>query len=335
MKIIIPMAGRGTRLRPHTLTTPKPLIPVAGKPIIERLVEDLASSYSGPIEEIAYVVGDFGADVEKELTAIAERLGARARIYQQEKALGVGHAIACAAESLQGKCIIAFADTLFKADFRFDDNEDGVIWTQKVTNPASFGVVKLDTAGYITEMVEKPSEFVSDLAIVGIYYFKKGEALRDALQHIIEHDIREKNEYQLTTALEILKNKGAKFKTGEIEEWLDCGTKENILHSNARMLEIHRHHNMVSPLATIENSVLVSPCFVGDKAVIRNSVVGPHVSVGHRSIVESTVVSNSIIQNDAHIQNAVLDQSMVGNSSRYEGSKYALDLGDFSNFSKR
>jgi glucose-1-phosphate thymidylyltransferase len=335
MKIIIPMAGRGTRLRPHTLTTPKPLIPVAGKPIIERLVEDLASSYSNAIEEIAYVVGDFGADVEKELVGIAEGLGARARIYQQEKALGVGHAIACAAESLEGKCIIAFADTLFKADFRFDDNEDGVIWTQKVANPESFGVVKLDSAGYITEMVEKPSAFVSDLAIVGIYYFKKGEALRDALRHIIGHDIREKNEYQLTTALEKLKNEGAKFKTGEIEEWLDCGTKENILHSNARMLEIHRNSGLISPLATIENSVLVSPCFVGDQAVIRNSVIGPHVSVGHRSIVESTVISNSIIQNDAHIQNAVLDQSMVGNSSRYEGSKYALDLGDFSNFSKR
>ena len=329
------MAGRGTRLRPHTLTVPKPLIPVAGKPIIQRLVEDLASSYTGPIEEIAYIVGDFGAEVEKELISIAEKLGARARLYQQDKALGVGHAIACASESLEGKCIVAFADTLFKADFRFDDQEDGVIWTQKVEDPSSFGVVKLDAAGYITEMVEKPTEFVSDLAIVGIYYFKEGEKLRDALQHIIQNNIREKNEFQLTTALERLKNQGVKFRTGEIEEWLDCGTKENILHSNARMLEFHRATGMTDHSAIIENSVIVHPCFIGENAVIRNSVIGPHVSVGHHSKVESTIISNSIVQNHAHIKNAVLDSSMVGNSSRYEGSKYALDLGDFSNFSKR
>ena len=170
MKIIIPMAGRGTRLRPHTLTVPKPLIPVAGKPIIQRLVEDLASSYSGAIEEIAYIVGDFGPDVEKELVRIAEELGAKGKIYHQEKALGVGHAIACAADSLNGKCMIAFADTLFKADFSFDNEEDGVIWTQKVNDPSAFGVVKLNEAGYITEFVEKPKDFVSDLAIVGIYY---------------------------------------------------------------------------------------------------------------------------------------------------------------------
>lgn len=329
------MAGRGTRLRPHTLTVPKPLIPVAGKPIIQRLVEDLARSYQGPIEEIAYIVGDFGPEVEHELVTIAEKLGARARLYQQDKALGVGHAIACAAESLEGKCIVAFADTLFKADFRFDDREDGVIWTQKVSDPSSFGVVKLDAEGYISEMVEKPAVFVSDLAIVGIYYFKEGEKLRDSLRYIIQHDIREKNEFQLTTALERLKNQGVKFRTGEIDEWLDCGTKENILHSNARMLELYRTVNLLSEHAIVENSVIVEPCFIGENAVIRNSVVGPHVSVGHHSTLESTIISNSIVQNFAKIKNAVLDSSLIGNSSRYEGSKYALDLGDFSNFSKR
>jgi len=335
MKIIIPMAGRGTRLRPHTLTVPKPLIPVAGKPIIQRLVEDLASAYAGEIEEIAYVVGDFGPEVEQELINIAQKVGASARLYQQDKALGVGHAIACASKSLSGKCIIAFADTLFKADFRFDDREEGVIWTQKVADPTSFGVVKLNADGYISEMVEKPSEFVSDLAIVGIYYFRETEKLRDALHHIIKEDIREKNEYQLTTALEMLRHGGMQFRTGEIEEWLDCGTKENILHSNARMLTFHQDQEMLSKTAVVENSVIVPPCFIGEGAIIRNSVVGPYVSVGHHSSVESTVISNSIVQNQAEIKNAVLDSSMIGNSSRYEGSKYALDLGDFSNFSKR
>jgi len=335
MKIIIPMAGRGTRLRPHTLTVPKPLIPVAGKPIIQRLVEDLASAYGGKIEEIAYIVGDFGAEVERELVAIAAALGAKGKIYRQDKALGVGHAIHCAWKSLNGKCMIAFADTLFKADFKFDTDEEGFIWVQKVKDPTSFGVVKLDAEGYVTEFVEKPTTFVSDLAIVGIYYFREGEKLRAALHHIITNDIREKNEFQLTTALELLKQEGIRFRTGEIEEWLDCGNKEAILHSNARMLEFHRNNGLIAKNAIVENSVIVHPCFIGENAVIRNTVLGPFVSVGHNSTVENTVITNSIIQNKSQIKNAVLDSSMVGNSSRYVGSRDELNLGDFSNFSKR
>lgn len=335
MKILIPMAGRGTRLRPHTLTVPKPLIPVAGKPIIQQLVESLTAAYDGQIEEIAYVVGDFGAEVERELVNIAEKLGAKGRIYRQMKALGVGHAIHCAAESLSGNCMIAFADTLFKADFRFDVQEEGIIWVQKVDDPASFGVVKLDGDGYITDFVEKPATYVSDLAIVGIYYFREAERLRDALAHIIKHNIKEKNEYQLTTALERLKNEGVKFGTGHIEEWLDCGNKDAILYSNERMLEFHRHNGLVSPQALIENSVIVPPCYIGPQAVIRNSVVGPHVSVGDQSVVESAIVTNSILQNRAHIKNALLDSSMIGNSSIFSGSKDELNLGDFSRFSRR
>lgn len=335
MKIIIPMAGRGTRLRPHTLTVPKPLIPVAGKPIIQRLVETLAWSYGDKVEEIAYVVGDFGPDAENALIRIAENLGAKASIYVQEKALGAGHAIHCAAASLSGKCIVAMADTLFKAEFNFDTEEDGVIWTHYLDDPSAFGVVKLDEKGYIKEFHEKPKEFVSHEAIVGIYYFKEGSLLRDALQHVIEAGIREKNEFQITTALELLKNQGLKYKTAPVEEWLDCGSKENILHSNARMLDIYQNEQLVAPSARLINTVVIPPCFIGENAVVENSVLGPYVSVGSNSSVESAVISNSIIQNESDIKNAVLDSSMVGNSSRYIGTKYELDLGDFSNFSKR
>lgn len=335
MNIIIPMAGKGTRLRPHTLTVPKPLIPVAGKPIIQRLVEDLAGAYNGPIDEIAFIIGDFGPEIERELIAIAEGLGAKGKIYHQEKALGVGHAIYCAGESLNGPCMIAFADTLFKADFAFDSSADGMIWVQQVKDPSAFGVVKLNAEGYITELVEKPSVFVSNLAIVGIYYFREGEKLRSALHHIITHEIREKNEFQLTTALEWLKNNGLRFRTGEIEEWLDCGNKDAILFSNERMLEFHRHHELVAQNAVIENSVIIPPCFIGDHAVIRNAVVGPYVSVGNNSTVENTVITNSIVQNKSQIKNALLENSMVGNSSRFVGSKDELNIGDYSNFSKR
>jgi glucose-1-phosphate thymidylyltransferase len=335
MKIIIPMAGRGTRLRPHTLTVPKPLIPVAGKPIIQRLVEDLARSYDGPISEIAFIIGDFGAEVERELANIANSLKAECKIYHQEKPLGVGHAIYCAWESLNGKCMIAFADTLFKADFSFNAEEDGVIWVQKVKDPSSFGVVKLDDKGYISGFVEKPASFVSDLAIVGIYYFQEGEKLRGALHRVITQDIREKNEFQLTTALEMLREEGLRFATGEIEEWLDCGNKEAILYSNARMLEFHKGQQLVAPNAVIENSVIVPPCFIGENATVKNAVVGPFVSVGNNSSVENTVISNSIIQNKSQIKNAVLENSMIGNASKYISSKEELNLGDYSHLTQR
>ncbi len=335
MNIIIPMAGKGTRLRPHTLTVPKPLIPVAGKPIIQRLVEELARAYNGTIQTIAFVVGDFGAEVERELLAIAQNLGAQGRIYHQEKALGVGHALYCARESLTGPCMIAFADTLFKADFSFDAQADGVIWVQRVKDPSAFGVVRVDEGGYITELVEKPALFVSDLAIVGIYYFREGEKLADALHFVLSNDIKEKNEYQLTTALEYLKNQGLRFRTGEVEEWLDCGNKEAILFSNARMLELHTHEQLVSPRACLEHSVIIPPCFVGEGAVVRHSVIGPFVSVGHQSVVESAIITNSIIQNKSQIRNALLENSMIGNVSKYIGTKDELNLGDYSHLSKR
>ena len=164
------MAGRGSRLRPHTLTVPKPLVPVAGKPIVQRIVEDFAASLSQTIEEVAFIIGDFGAEAERQLEEIAQNIGARCSVYHQDQPLGPAHAIYCAKDSLEGNCLVAFADTLFKADFSIGSEEEGMIWVKQVDNPSSFGVVKLDDGGYITDFVEKPSTFVSDLAIVGSYY---------------------------------------------------------------------------------------------------------------------------------------------------------------------
>ena len=163
MKIIIPMAGRGSRLRPHTLTVPKPLIPVAGKPIVQWLVEDIVSVTNQKVEEIAFIIGDFGEDVERQLVLIAESLGAKGTIYYQEHPLGTAHAILCAQNSLCGNCVIAFADTLFRADFSLDTNQDGIVWVHKIEDPSAFGVVKLDQDNVITDFVEKPKTFVSDL----------------------------------------------------------------------------------------------------------------------------------------------------------------------------
>ncbi|MBA3985633.1 MAG: nucleotidyltransferase family protein, partial [Flavobacteriales bacterium] len=174
MKIIVPMAGRGSRLRPHTLTIPKPLIPIAGKPIVHRLVADIAKVLNRPIEEVAFIIAeDFGEEVEKNLVEIAENLGAKGTIYYQDKPLGTGHAIMCAKDSLSGPCVIAYADTLFSADFTLDENADSVIWVKEVENPQQYGVVNLNNNNQITGLVEKPQEFVSDLAVIGIYYFKE------------------------------------------------------------------------------------------------------------------------------------------------------------------
>ena len=331
MKIIIPMAGRGSRLRPHTLTVPKPLIPIAGKPMVQRLVEDLAATLPEAVDEIAFIIGDFGAAVEEQLRAIAESLGAKASIYHQEEPLGPGHAVLCAASSLEGPCLVAFSDTLFKADFSFPLEEEGIIWVQRVENPSSFGVVKLDANGVISDFVEKPATFVSDMAIVGIYYFKDGGQLRQELQYLIDHDVREKGEYQLTTALEHMKQKGLNFKPAPIEEWLDCGNKDNVLDTNKRILELkERTENLIAESAELDNVVVLPPCHIGENTSIRNTVIGPYVSIGDNCNIEHSIIEDSLIQNNTNVVKQNLNRAMLGNFVQLDGNQSDLSLGDYS-----
>ena len=333
MKIIIPMAGRGSRLRPHTLTVPKPLIPIAGKPMVQRLVEDLSATLPEKVEEIAFIIGDFGESVEKQLQEIAATLGAKGSIYHQEQPLGPGHAILCAASSLSGKCIVAFSDTLFKANFNFNSDEDGIIWVQKVDNPASFGVIKLDDNGIITDFVEKPSTFVSDKAIVGIYYFKDGANLKAELQYLIDHDVKEKGEYQLTTALEHMKQKGLKFRASGIEEWLDCGNKDNVLDTNMRILQLKvENEKLVQESVVTENTIIIPPCYIGANTVLRNTVVGPHVSIGDHCVIENSILSDTLIQNHTNVDHANLHRAMLGSQVQYDGKASDISLGDYSSY---
>lgn len=329
MKIIVPMAGRGSRLRPHTLTVPKPLVPVAGKPIVQRLVEDITKVCGEPVDEIAFIIGDFGEQVEKELINVAEELGAKGTIYHQEEALGTAHAILCAKEALKGNVVVAFADTLFKADFTLDTTLDGIIWVSQIDDPSAFGVVKLDDDNVITEFVEKPETFVSDLAIIGIYYFKDGEFLGDELQYLIDNNIKEKGEFQLTNALENMKQKGTKFKTGAVSEWLDCGNKNATVYSNQRVLEFEKDTNHVSDKANIENSVIIQPCHIAGNAIIKNSVIGPHVSVGNNTVITNCIIENSIIQNHSNLTGATIAGSMIGNHVIYKAKNKDLSIGDY------
>lgn len=334
MKIIVPMAGIGSRLRPHTLTTPKPLTVIAGKSIVQRLVEDITSVVDQPIEEIAFIIGPaakgFPADTKDKLIKIAENLGAKGSVYVQEEALGTAHAIYCAKESLGGSCVVAFADTLFKADFTLDANADGAIWVKQVEDPSAFGVVKLKD-GFITDFVEKPKEFVSDLAIIGIYYFKDADKLLEEIKYLIDNDIRPSGEYQLTEALEALKVKGAKFIPGKVNTWMDCGKKDPTVDTNKQVLgfELADGNNLVSEDVVLENAEIIQPCYVGKNVVLKNTKIGPFVSIGENSVVENSTITNSLIQTNVHISNANLDNAMVGNHAKYNANYTSVSIGDY------
>lgn len=333
MRIIIPMAGMGKRMRPHTLITPKPLIEFAGKPMVHHIVEELAKTCHEPIEEIAFVIGNFGKEAEKSLIAVAEKVGAKGSIYYQEEALGTAHAVLCAAESMQGKLIIAFADTLFKANFVLDESKDAVIWVQQVEDPRPFGVVKVNEEGNITDFVEKPAEYVSDLAIIGIYYFRDGENLRAELQYLIDNDLKEKGEYQITNALENMKQKGLKFAPGKVIEWLDCGNKNATVYTHSRWLELKKGEQLIDASLVKENALVIEPCYIGKGVKIIGSVVGPHVSIADGSLIENSVIQNSIIQKNTRIQNSVIANSMIGNSVEIMNQKLDLSVGDYTVFS--
>ncbi len=330
MNLIIPMAGMGKRMRPHTLTVPKPLVPVAGKPIVHWLIEDIAKVCGETIEEVGFVIGDFGAEVEAQLLEIAAGIGAKGKFFYQEEALGTAHAILCAKECLKGDVIVAFADTLFKADFDLDKNADGVIWVHEVSNPSSFGVVKLDAGNVITDFIEKPTEFVSPYAIIGIYYFKSGENLNSELQYLIDNNIREKGEYQLTNALENMKNKHMQFVAGAVDEWWDCGNKDATVYTNQRLLITKSDLFRFDSARYNGGTNIIAPCFIGKNVKIEGSHIGPYVSIGDDTVLINCHIENSIIQSHSELKNIDCKNSMIGNHVVLDGKGLELSIGDYS-----
>lgn len=333
MKIIVPMAGRGSRLRPHTLTVPKPLIPIAGKPIVQRLVEDIAKVLDQDIDEVAFIINeDFGLEVETNLLAIAKGLNAKGSIFYQDKPLGTGHAIMCAKDVLEGPCVIAYADTLFKADFNLDQSADSVIWVKQVDNPQAFGVVDLDNNGNISGLVEKPETFVSDLAVIGIYYFKNGEELRAELQNVLDANIKNGGEYQINDGIKALMAKGKKFVPGKVDHWMDCGNKEVTVQTNGRVLEFlqEEDENLISESVEFNNATVIPPCYIGENVVLKDTTIGPNVSVGDNTVIENSCIENSLIQTNAEIKNAKLSNAMIGNFAIFDGNFTKISIGDYS-----
>lgn len=327
------MAGRGSRLRPHTLTVPKPLIPIAGKPIVHRLVKDIAKVLNRKIDEVAFVIAeDFGAEVEDNLKYIAKSLGAKGTIYYQDQPLGTGHAIMCAKDSLNGPCVIAYADTLFRADFQLDENADSVIWVKQVAQPEQYGVVNLNESNHITGLVEKPKEFVSDLAVIGIYYFKEAADLKNELQNVLDAKLTHGGEYQINDGIKAMMEKGKTFVPGKIDEWMDCGNKNVTVETNNRMLQLlgQSGEPLISPKIKDENATIIEPCYIGDNVTLKNTTIGPNVSLGDGCVVENSSIKNSLIQTQTTIKNATLDNAMIGNHVVYDGNFTAISIGDYS-----
>jgi glucose-1-phosphate thymidylyltransferase len=335
LKIIVPMAGRGSRLRPHSLTVPKPMLPVAGSPIVAQLINEIARVVDQPIEEVAYILGDpafFGPSIEEELTQVAQSLGAKATIYRQLEPMGTGHAVMCAAESLSGPIIVAYADTLIRTDLSLDHQVDGMIWVKKVENPKAYGVVKINEHHQITALVEKPEEFVSDLAVIGIYYFKEGETIKAELEKHMSQARAEGEEFLLNEGILSMMEKGAVFTPGAVKEWMDCGNPKITLQTNTKMLDIltEEGNKMIAEDVIIENSQINLPCFIGPGVVLKNTTVGPYTAIGEGTQIENSTVSNSLIQKNSLIQNAQLEGAMIGNHVKYDGKFKFISIGDYS-----
>lgn len=302
---------------------------------MHRLVTDIAKVLGEPIEEVAFILGDpafFGDDVVESLMALADELGAKGSIYRQDQPLGTGHAIMSAKDSLSGPAVIAYADTLIRADFDLDKSADSVIWVKQVERPEAYGVVQLNDDHQIVELVEKPQEYVSDLAVIGIYYFKDVGVLKNELQHVLDHDITHGGEYQINDGIKRMMEKGMKFVPGKVDEWMDCGNKNVTVETNQRMLAFleKEGENMIADSVTQENANIVEPCFIGENVVLKNTTIGPYVSVGANTVVENSTIKNSLIQSHSRIINANLDNAMIGNHVIYNGNFETISIGDYS-----
>ncbi|MBM4429630.1 MAG: nucleotidyltransferase [Chloroflexi bacterium] len=320
MKVIIPLAGFGTRLRPHTYTKPKPLISVAGKPVLGHILDKLIGL---DIEEIIFIVGYLGDQIRDYVTA---NYHFPARYIEQKELKGQAHAIYLAKEHMSGPVLIIFVDTIFETDLArlAQESADGILYVKEVVDPRRFGVVVTDS-GFITRLVEKPVTPVSNLAVIGLYYVKDSPMLIDCIADLIGKDIRTQGEYFLADAFQLMIDRGARFIARTVEVWEDCGKPETVLHTNRYLLE----HGGAQEIAT-DNSVLISPVHIAESAVIKDSVIGPYVSVAEGATIVRSIIRDSIINEGAYIADANLSQSLIGRDANVRGSAQRLNVGDSS-----
>lgn len=323
------MAGRGTRVRPHSHTVPKPLLPVAGKMIVERIVETFARTLDRTIDEIVFILGpDFGQEIKDALKAMSDRQNAKARFRVQESAEGTAHAVYCAEEDLSGECIIVFADTIFDMEGSVSiENADSVVWLKEVDDPSRFGVA-VEKEGKITDFVEKPDESISNLAIIGVYYFKEAEQLKKEIEYLLNNNIRGKgNEFQLTDALDRLLKNDKVFRKATVDQWLDCGTLPAWLETSGIITE--KEYEEINE-DRFPDTKIIPPVYIGDNVELENCIVGPKASIAKGTTLKKCTIRNSLIQKQSHLEDCNIANSTIGRHVELKGVEQEVHLGDHS-----
>ena len=324
MKAIIPVAGAGTKLRPLTYTQPKPLIPVAGKPIISYIIDQLSSL---GVRDFVFIIGYLG---EKIRDFVEQSFPDINKVFvTQEHREGSGHAIWTAREYFRDsdEIIVFFGDTILDVDLsRIAQTPHSCVAVHKVNNPREFGLVEFHADGHVKRFVEKPGIPLSDMALVGVYKIMDPVALIEGLDYNIRNNLRTDGEFPLTDGLMRMLERGIPFDTVKVDNWFDCGRKEILLETNALLLD--REGYASSNLPAFENSIIIPPVSIGEQSRIRNSIIGPHVTIGNHAVIESAIVKNSIIGNYASIREAVLQASVIGNDTAITGLRQSLNIGD-------
>ena len=323
MKVIIPVAGIGSKLRPHTHTQPKALVPVAGKPILSHIVDNLIEA---GMREFIFIVGYLGDKVEEYIKTSYP--GIVKNFIVQEPREGTGHAVWLARNHVNetDEVIIALGDTIFDIQLRdVIGQPESALGVKKVDDPRHFGVAELDEQGYIRQVVEKPPIPKSNLALVGIYKIKEGKQLMNALDKMISSGQRSHGEYHLTDGIAQLLLEGAKMKTFPVENWYDCGNKDSLLETNAILLKKNSNANKKY---TFENTIIIPPVSISEHCKISNSIIGPNVSIGEHTIIDYSILRDAIIGSYSEINNAVLHHSVIGSDASLHGQSQSLNLGD-------
>ncbi len=326
MKVLIPVAGIGTRLRPHTYTQPKPLMPVAGKPIICFIIDKLAET---GIKDFVFVIGHLGDKVRHFIDETYPDL--HTEFVYQEHREGSAHAVWTARETIEDEdeIFIAFGDSIFDLDLQLMlDCPNSCLGVKKVSDPRDFGVAEFGEDGRVTRLVEKPRIPKSNMAIVGLYKIKEVQALIRATEHLIQNDIRTVGEYQLTDALQHMVEQGIHFRAMPVQNWFDCGRKEVLLETNAMLLDQRGIAVSQRDLPVFENTIFIHPVAVGSNCNIAQSIIGPHVTIGDNAQIQRSIVKDSIIGNFAALDEVVLKHSVIGSDASIRGMDLSLNIGD-------